>query len=139
MQDLIEFTSANPWLISGVIASGLAVVFYELREKARDIGSLSTALAVRLINDGSKVIDLRAADSFATGHIVDAQNIPEKDLLENPDKLKKHKKSTLLVCDTGNRSAEAAASLRKEGIENVFSMKGGLAAWQQENLPVVRD
>ena len=139
MQELIEFTSANPWLISGLIASGLAVVFYELREKARDIGSLNTALAVRLINDGSKVIDLRPADSFATGHIVDAQNIPEKDLLENPDKLKKHKKSTLLVCDTGSRSAEAAASLRKEGIENVFSMKGGLAAWQQENLPVVRD
>jgi rhodanese-related sulfurtransferase len=139
MQDLIEFTSANPWLIAGVIASALAVVFYELREKARDIGSLNTALAVRLINDGSKVIDLRAADIFATGHIVDAQNIPEKDLLENPDKLKKHKKSTLLVCDTGNRSAETAASLRKEGIENVFSMKGGLAAWQQENLPVVRD
>jgi rhodanese-related sulfurtransferase len=139
MQDLAEFATANPWLVSGLIASGLAVLFYELRQKARDIGSLNTAMAVRLINDGSKVVDVRAADRFAAGHILDAENIPEKDLLDNPDKLKNRKKNTLLVCDTGNRSAEAAAALRKAGLETVFSLKGGLAAWQQENLPVVRD
>jgi rhodanese-related sulfurtransferase len=96
-------------------------------------------MAVRLINDGTKVVDVRAADSFAAGHIVDAENIPEKDLLQNPDKLKNRKKNTLLVCDSGSRSAEVAAVLRKDGLDNVFSLKGGLAAWQQENLPVVRD
>jgi rhodanese-related sulfurtransferase len=45
----------------------------------------------------------------------------------------------LLVCDNGARSAECAAKLRKDGIENVYSLKGGVSAWQQENLPIVRD
>ena len=59
MQEFAEFTSANPWLISGLFASGLAVLFNELRLKARNIGSVSTPLAVQLINKGCTVIDLR--------------------------------------------------------------------------------
>lgn len=139
MQEIIQFTTANPWLVSGLIASGLAVIFYELRLKARDIGSVSTSIAVRLINDGSTVVDVREAEKFAAGHIVDARNILANDLLNNPETLKAGKKGVVLVCDTGARSAEIVSKLRKNGQENVFSVKGGLAAWQQENLPVVRD
>ncbi len=139
MQEIVEFTTANPWLVSGLIASALAVIFYELRLKARDIGSVSTAIAVRLINDGSTVVDVRDADKFSSGHIVDARNVPAKDLLSKPEALKAGKKGALLVCDTGARSAEIASRLRKDGHENIFSIKGGLAAWQQDNLPVVRD
>lgn len=138
MQELAEFTSANPWLAAGVIASALAVIFYELRLKARDIGSLGTAIAVRMINTGSVVVDVRSPENYAAGHIVDARNISETELLDQPDNLKA-KKSTLLVCDNGQRSSELAARLRKDGRENIFSLKGGLTAWQQENLPVVRD
>lgn len=138
MQELAEFTSANPWLAAGLIASALAVIFYELRLKARDIGSLGTAVAVRMINNGSVVVDVRSPENYAAGHIVDARNITETELLDQPDNLGK-KKSALLVCDNGQRSSELVAKLRKGGLENIFSLKGGLAAWQQENLPVVRD
>lgn len=139
MQELAEFTAANPLLVSGLIASALAVLFYELRIRARDIGSVSTVVAVRIINDGVTVVDLRPADQYAAGHIVAARNIPEAELLKDPALLAKHKKGTLLVCDNGSRSASAAAQLRKGGAENVFSIKGGLVAWQQENLPIIRD
>jgi rhodanese-related sulfurtransferase len=138
MQELAEFTSANPWLAAGLVASALAVIFYELRLKARDIGSLGTAVAVRMINNGSVVVDARSPENYAAGHIVDARNITETELLDQPDNLGK-KKSALLVCDNGQRSSELVAKLRKGGLENIFSLKGGLAAWQQENLPVVRD
>jgi rhodanese-related sulfurtransferase len=139
MQELVEFSTANPWLVSGLVASALAVIFYELKLKARDIGSLSIPLAVRMINEGSRVVDVRANDQFATGHIVDAQNIPLEELRSNPDRLQKLKKGALLICDTGVKSAELTAELRKNGLENVFSIKGGLMAWQQDNLPVVKD
>jgi rhodanese-related sulfurtransferase len=137
MQDIIEFTNQNALLVSGLVASGLAVIFYELRTKARNIGSLSTALAVRAINNGSAVIDVRPAEQFATGHIVDARNIPADSLADSKDKFTAHKHGTVLVCDNGQRSAECAAMLRKQGIDNVFSLKGGVMAWQQENLPIV--
>ena len=51
-------------------------------------------------------------------------------------KLKKDR-PVLLVCDNGARSGRAAGNLRKKGFEQVFSLKGGLQSWRQENLPVV--
>lgn len=139
MQQFADFASANLFLVTGLVASGLAVLFYELRLKARDIGSLSAAMAVRVINDGAAVVDVRSAELFAAGHIVDAKNIPEAQLLEDAAVLDGNPKGTLLVCDTGSRSASIAAQLRKRAAQNIFTIKGGLAAWQQENLPVVRD
>jgi rhodanese-related sulfurtransferase len=139
MQELVEFSTANPWLVSGLVASALAVIFYELKLKARDVGSLSIPLAVRMINEGSSVVDVRGNDQFATGHIVDAKNIPLNELQSNADSLKNSKKGALLICDTGVKSGELTAQLRKDGLENVFSIKGGLAAWQQDNLPIVKD
>lgn len=139
MQELVEFANNNIWLVMGLIASGFAAIFYELRLKARNIGSLGTSMAVRVINDGARVIDVRPAEQFATGHIVDAKNVSEKQLLADADKLCAGKKSTLLVCDTGARSGECAAQLRKQGHDKVYSIRGGVNAWQQDNLPVVRD
>ena len=139
MQDFVDFTSANPWLVSGLFASALAVAFYEVRLKARNIGSLTTAMAVKLINDGAVVVDVRDAEKFSSGHINDARNIVEGELLKNPDAVKKKKKNALLVCDNGIKSSECAAKLRKDGMDNVFSLKGGLNAWQQDNLPIVSD
>ena len=126
MQDLVEFTNQNLLLVTGFVASGLAVIFYELRLKTRSIGAVSTAVAVQLINKGSTVVDIRDADKFAAGHIIDARNVPQDELTANPDQLSKNKHGTLLVCDTGANSSLCAAQLRKDGIENVFSISGGV-------------
>jgi len=41
-----------------------------------------------------------------------------------------------VVCARGNRSAAAAAQLRKLGFAEVLSLRGGIAAWQQANMPL---
>jgi len=138
MQELAEFAANNLWLVSGLVASALAVMFNELRLKARGVSALSTAMAVRLINDGGAVVDVRDAEKFTTGHIIDAHNIPEKALTDDSTALDRFKKSVVLVCDTGGRSAECATQLRGKGLDQVFSLKGGLQTWLQENLPVSR-
>lgn len=139
MQEFVEFSSNNALLVSGLFASALAVIFFELRIKARNIGSLSAPLAIQLINHGATVVDIRDADKFSAGHIGGARNIPEAELLENPENVSRKSKQALLICDTGTRSAECAARLRKNGVDNVFSLKGGIAVWQEENLPLVND
>jgi rhodanese-related sulfurtransferase len=139
MQELVEFANAEPFLVTGFIASGLAVLFYELKLKSQNIGALNTSMAVRFINNGGAVVDVRNAEQFAGGHLIDARNIPEAELSKDSGGLTKNKKGTLLVCDTGVRSSACAARLRKEGVDNVFSMKGGVQAWQQENLPLISD
>ncbi len=137
MQDLVAFTENNMLLVIGLIASFLAAVFYELRLKARNIASLSVPLAVRMINDGSAVIDIRPADKYAAGHIVDARNVEQSALLDDTTPVTKSKKPVVLVCDTGAGSGECVAKLRKSGIENVYSLRGGLEEWRRENLPLV--
>ena len=141
MQDFVEFTNNNIWLVTGLFASGLACMVYELRLKARNVASVGVQTAVRLINDGSRVVDVREPEKYAGGHIVDASNVLKADVLADPKNLGKKfdKKNVLLVCDNGASSGECVAQLRKDGLENVFSLRGGIEEWRKENLPLVSD
>ena len=136
MDRLIEFANANLWLALAIVATTLAVIFNELRLKSQTLGTISPAQAVRLINDGATVVDLRDAEAFSSGHLIDALNLNPKELA-NSKKLNS-KKGLLLVCENGAKSARALAELRKAGFDNSFGLKGGIAAWQQENLPIER-
>ena len=44
----------------------------------------------------------------------------------------------LLVCRTGRRSGDAALHLAAMGFEKAVSMRGGMVAWNEARLPVVR-
>lgn len=137
MGKIFEFAANNPWLATGTIAMALAVIFYELRQKAGGLASVTSAQAVRLINQGARVIDIRDEGPFDAGHIVDAKNIPAAKLEDQLDQKLKKAKSIIVVCDTGSRSGQAVAALRRGGHDNAFNLQGGLAGWRSENLPVV--
>ena len=134
MDRLIEFANANIWLALAIVATTLAVIFNELRMKAQTLGSITPAQAVALINDGATVIDIRESDAFSKSHLIDSMNLSPKEIA-NSKKLNS-RKGVLLVCDNGAKSSRALLELRKAGFENAFSIKGGITAWQQENLPV---
>jgi rhodanese-related sulfurtransferase len=139
MDQLLEFISQNTLLAAGTVAMALAVIFNELRLKAGSLASIPTSQAIGLINRGAKVVDIRDGDSFSKGHIVDSLNLPPTDLASQlPPKLAKAK-SVVLVCDNGMRSGQLVGTLRKKGVETVFSLQGGLSAWQRDNLPIVSD
>ena len=92
---------------------------------------------MRLINQGATVVDVREAARFDGGHIVDAVNIPPDELAAKAETRLKKKRPVLLVCDTGARSGRLVGTLRKAGFDNAWSLDGGLAAWQRDNLPLV--
>ena len=139
MGQLAEFATNHPLLVLGLLAAVFALLAYEIRLKSQGLTSVGAPDAVRLINRGAVVVDVRGAAEFAAGHVVNARNVPLATIEADPDVLKKQRKKTLLtVCDTGAVSSRAALALRKSGHENVFSLKGGLRSWQQENLPLVK-
>jgi rhodanese-related sulfurtransferase len=139
MGRLAEFAGNHVWLVSGLIASWLAVMFYEIRLRAQGTTHVTPADAVRLINKGALVIDVRKPEEFEQGHIVNARNIPLERVEQGEDVIKKQKNKILLtVCADGVSSGRAANRLRKAGYENTFSLKGGLAGWRAENLPLVK-
>jgi rhodanese-related sulfurtransferase len=137
MTRLLEFITRHPLLVTATALAVLAAAIYETMVRARGSVGVSPREAVRLINQGATVMDMREAAVFGGGHIVDAVNVKATDVtVEKEGRLKK-KRGVLLVCGNGSQSARVVASLRKSGIENAWSLSGGFSAWERENLPVV--
>jgi rhodanese-related sulfurtransferase len=139
MAQLVEFANDHVFIVTGFLVSLSAVLFYELRLRGQGATHVTAADAVRLINKGALVIDVRKADEFAAGHIVNAKNVALDRLQQGEDAVNKQKNKILLaVCADGSASGRAAGLLRKAGYENAFSLKGGVAGWKADNLPLVK-
>lgn len=139
MAQMAEFAGNNVLLVVGLFASWCLVMVYELRLKTQNMTNVGALDAVRLINKGAMIIDVRSPDAFEKGHIVNARHISLADVDSNKAIAKKQKNKTFLtVCDDGATSGKAANILRNAGFENSFSLKGGLRSWQAENLPLVK-
>jgi len=138
METYLQFASNNVILVTALMFSFFLLIFTELRRKAGDVSNIEPQAAVSLINADAVIIDLRSAEAFARGHIVNARNIPMDELDANKEKLEKYgSKPILTVCDAGVSSSRAVSSLRKSGLESVYGLKGGISAWTQANLPLV--
>ncbi len=100
--------------------------------------TVTPAQAIQLINhDGAVVIDLRDTELFRAGHIVDALKISTDALSQK--RMEKYKnKPLVLVCARGQQSAILAAELRTQGFVNPMVLAGGMAAWQAEQLPLIK-
>lgn len=90
-------------------------------------------LADQLAEQRVKVIDMREPMEFASGHIAGSLNVPlsritQADLPKGP---------LVLVCHSGNRSAQALAQLMQQGHPHpLVDLEGGIPAWQQAGLPM---
>jgi rhodanese-related sulfurtransferase len=138
MEQYLEFAGNHTLLVGGLVFTFFLLVFTELRRKALDVSNVEPQEAVRLINNDAVVIDLRSAEAFGRGHIVNAKNIPFDELAARSDTLDKYKsKPIVTVCDAGTTSGKAVQLLQKAGIKDVYGLRGGIAAWSQANLPLV--
>jgi len=139
MQRLFEFMSHHPYLAGGAIFAAVVVAIYEVRARVQAFAALSAMQAVRLMNQGALVIDLRAKELYDAGHIGDARNVPVSDLESQADTLKKWREKTVITYDdSGMAGAGAARTLTKLGFTKVFNLEGGLNAWVKDNLPLIK-
>ncbi|HEV7356998.1 MAG TPA: rhodanese-like domain-containing protein [Steroidobacteraceae bacterium] len=139
MQRLLDYIGHHPYLAGATLLAAIAVLVFELRARVHAFAALSAMQAVRLMNQGALVIDLRSKELYDAGHIVDARNVPVADLESQADALKKWRdKSVITYCDSGANGASAARSLTKLGFTKVFNLQGGLNAWVKDNLPLAK-
>ena len=139
MERLIEYITRHPFLAGGTAVLALAVLAYEA-SRARSGGeSVGPTDAVRLMNGGALLLDVRSQGEFDAGHIIDARHVPQDQLASSTETLKKYKdKVVITCCESGMRSGAAARVLKAQGFTKVVNLKGGLQAWRAENLPVVK-
>jgi len=133
----MDFVIKNIFLVMLAAVSG-AMLLWPLLRKGAGGPWVDTLQATQLMNrEDALIVDLRAADEYAKGHILGAKNIPLADLERRAGELDKHKARPVIVhCGDGNRAGAGAALLRRNGFGNVQNLSGGFAAWQQAGLPV---
>jgi rhodanese-related sulfurtransferase len=75
------------------------------------------------------VVDTRDADQYADKHIPGAVNIEWREVFSRRSELPKNK-VTLLYCNSGTLSAQAAFALKVAGVKNVLILQGGINEWK---------
>lgn len=139
MDRLLEFVVHHPFLVALAIAMVVVTLAYEVRAQAGSFAAVSPAEAVRLMNQGAILIDVRSSGDFKAGHIGSARNVPGSDIAAGAESLARFKEKTLIMCcDTGTTSGSATRHLARLGFKQVFNLRGGLSAWRQDNLPLVK-
>jgi len=141
MEQFLVFLQKNPMhlvLFGTVLVSGGMLIWpliARLMHPGREVGPME---AVQLINRRDAVVlDLRNAADFKSGHITNARHLPESEIDARMKELEKVKARPIIVsCARGNRSTSVAQRLRKLGYGEVFSLRGGIAGWQQANMPL---
>ncbi|MFX1671172.1 rhodanese-like domain-containing protein [Paraburkholderia sp. A2WS-5] len=128
----------NLVLIAIVLISGALLLWPTLKRGGRS--GVSAAEATQLINRrNAVVIDLRSADDFAKGHLPAARHLEFGELQTKVAQFVKNKSNpVLLVCQTGQQSHKAQRLVKDAGFAEVHVLDGGVNAWQQAGMPVVK-
>ncbi|MBU2978670.1 rhodanese-like domain-containing protein [Alteromonas sp. C1M14] len=139
MEQLIEFAGNNMLLAGAWVALFFMLIYSYVAGFTSGVKEVNTHETTLLINKEDAVIfDTRSQKEFKAGHILGARQIkPEELRAKDFKKLEKVKdKPIIVVCAMGSTSRGVAASLLKDGFENVKVLKGGMNAWSAASLPV---
>ncbi len=90
-----------------------------------------------LTHKGAWVIDVREPDEYRFEHIEGARLMPLGQLREAAAQIPRDAEIRI-ICQTGNRSAQAAIQMKSWGYQNVLNVEGGLVAWKARGGAVVR-
>ena len=139
MDRLLDYSTNHPFLAGGLLLLTFLVLGYEIRQRGAMASAVAPNEAIRLMNSGAVLVDLRPTNQLKDGHIAGARNLPGDQLSADPKAIEKlAAKAVVLYCDDGATTGAAQRTLARAGAKDVFSLRGGLAAWTQENLPVVK-
>ncbi|NCD24054.1 MAG: rhodanese-like domain-containing protein [Deltaproteobacteria bacterium] len=85
------------------------------------------------------LVDVRTLGEFRAGHIEGARLIDfhGADFLQKMAELDRES-TVFLYCRSGNRSAKARRELREMGFVTTYDLAGGVIAWSETGLPLVR-
>lgn len=139
MNDYIVFFQNHLALWLLLIVLIVAVVVMEFHSSRKGTPRMSAADAVEAINRRDAVIiDIRPFDVFKNTHIQNAINVPVALLEQHLKKIEKYKSVPVILYGGDEHLKKMAENLKQAGFLEVHLLIGGLAGWQQDNLPISR-
>jgi rhodanese-related sulfurtransferase len=137
---LAAFAAEHSIMVPALAVLTVAILYTEFTRLTSGYKAVDPAGLTALINrQDALLVDVSASAEFEKGHIAGAKNVQMSQFdADNKVLAKVRELPVAVVCRTGTSSAEAARKLAKAGFSQVFWLDGGLAAWQQANLPLVK-
>ena len=139
-EELLAFAGRHAFYAIALVGITIALLYTEIARLFRPYKALRPAALTALINrENALVVDFSGTAEFEKGHIPGSKNVvmsqfdPESKLLANAKAL-----PVVAVCRTGQASSGAAKRLKDAGFEHVYWLDGGILAWQQADLPLVK-
>jgi len=136
MDRLFEFVLNHPYLVGAFVALLAAFIYTEMRRGGSTISPLQLSGLVNQKN--ARVIDLRNLPEYRDGHITGSENVPYSQFASRTAEWVKDGRPVVLVCSLGQVSSMAGRALLKAGHSEVFRLNGGISAWKQAGLPLIR-
>jgi len=126
------------WLL--IAAAAVGIVYLVLQQGDASTEKLpravSVAEAAALREEGALILDVREQSEWEQGHIEGATLIPLGQLFQRSAELPTDQ-TIVVVCRSGNRSAQGRDILETAGFTTVTSMNGGMNDWQAQGYPIV--
>lgn len=102
------------------------------------IKELDAATLKAYLDEGKSIrlLDVRSIAEMGAGMIPNAEKLPLHTLpvrmneIENDD-------VCILYCRSGARSAQGVGFMAAQGFDNVYNLRGGVIAWQQNGFSLV--
>ena len=141
MENFITFIANHVFLSGAFVLIFLALVVHEFYYRVKSGRRCSAQDLVRLSNqEKGQVVDLREKSHFNEGHIAGALHIPSSILSTQFDeKVTLSKEAPVILVDSQGEQGHSVSTLfRKKGFSKVYFLGGGIAAWREAHLPLVK-
>ena len=96
---------------------------------------VTVAEAAGLRDQGAFVLDVRQSSEWVDGHVPGATLIPLDQLPSRLGEVPRDR-PVVVICRSGNRSAQGRDILLDAGFPAVTSVGGGMRAWEAARLPI---
>ena len=139
MDQIIHFMMQHPYLWGALLLVIGLLVLLEFEASLQGIRRLGASDVSLMMNRKGVVVDVNEPDDFAKGHILGAIHVPFSKCAQSVSSVKSHKADTIIVVANQERSSlQAAKMLKQQGFKEIAILSGGLVAWREANLPLVR-
>jgi rhodanese-related sulfurtransferase len=140
LHKLPAFLGHHPALAALFVLILLGLVVTEAMLRLRKYKTLTPAGLTLLINrEQPLLVDLSALADFEKGHVPGARHVMPSQFDPEHKDLARAKELPVVVMDKDGRGIDRAAQrLVKAGFARVYALGGGVAAWQQAQLPLAK-
>lgn len=124
------------WVAAALLAGW--ILFEEFKNRMGGVMRISANEATMKINrDDAVVLDIRAKDAFASGHVLGSINLPQAEFKADDKKLAGLIDRPIIIIDNTEAAANAVGlKLRRQGFVKLYTLAKGFSAWKEANLPL---